>query len=72
MRYITDQNQNEWVERFAEMNLEVEWGRNPAQLSLRVNWITFTYRSLNAHPDAAEALWNGDVELAFQIVTSAT
>ena len=72
MRYITDQNWDEWVERFAELNLEVEWGRNPAQPSVTVRGVTFTFKALNCHPDAAEALWSGDVALARELVSSKT
>ena len=72
MRHITDQNQDEWVERFAEMNVEVEWGRNHAHPSVMVRGVTFTFRSLNTNPDAAEALWNGDVSLALHLVRSKT
>lgn len=72
MRHITDQNQDEWGERFAELKLEVEWGRNHAHPSVTARGITFTFRSLNAHPDAAEALWDGDVALALRLVTTRT
>lgn len=72
MRYVTDQNQNDWVARFAELKLDVEWVRIPGHPVVKVNGIDFTFKALNAHPDAAEALWNGHVSLALQLVSSRT
>ena len=72
MRYITDQNQNEWVERFAELKMAVEWGGSYALPSIKVDRSPFTYRSFNSHPDAAEALWSGNVSLALRLVSTRT
>ena len=72
MRHITDQCRDEWGERFVELKLAVEWSRSHAQPSFTVNGVSFTFRSLNTHPDAAEALWNGYVELALRLVSSQT
>ena len=72
MRHITAGNQKDWDARFTELKLEVEWGWRQLHPSFKVNGIEFTYESLNVNPEAAEALWDGEVELAQQFVSSRT
>ena len=69
MRHITAMNKTRWVARFTELNLQVEWGGSPVHPSLTVSGVAFTFQSLNHHPSAAEALWNGDVSLALHLVS---
>lgn len=72
MRHITAGNQSRWAARFAELKLEVEWGWREMHPSFKVNGTEFTYELLNAHPEAVQALWDGNVELAQRLVSSKT